>query len=484
MHLGHDTIAGLVASYGYTVLFIIVALESFGIPLPGETALVTAAALAAIAKLNIALVIATAAAAAIAGDNAGYWIGREGGPAFIRRYGRHVGLNDEKITRAHAFFERHGGKTVFVARFIALLRSWAAALAGASKMPYGWFSLYNALGGVVWATIFGLLGYAFGRNLPLLQHYAAQASLAAALLVVLVVLLVFAARWFLAHREQLTGGLSELWLRVANHPRFAEFRQRHTKLWTFVAARFARGEYLGLHLTAGLIVSIAALWLFGGVTEDVIHHDPLTELDVDIVTWFRAHATPALDHIGVAVSLVGSPPAMAALAIVVAIVLIWRRRWILLAGWAGVFTGGGILDWMLKQVIRRPRPAGAAAFLYGESFSFPSGHAMGSLFGYGMLAYLLVRFWARTAAQRLTIVLVTVVLVIAIGLSRLYLGVHYFSDVVAGYAAALVWLSACISGVEITLGRRGVHPWDVGFERRKQPRSANSTSAQQAARRA
>lgn len=475
MQPAHDTIAGLVASYGYTVLFIVVALESFGIPLPRETALVTAAARAAVARLNIVLVVATAAAAAIVGDNAGYWIGREGGPAFVRRYGQHVGLSADRLARAHSFFERHGGKTIFLARFVALLRSWAAALAGASKMPYSWFTLYNALGGVVWATTFGLLGYVFGRNIPLLRRYAAQASLAATLLVVLIVLLVFARRWFWSRREELAGRVSGLWVRLANDARFAGFRQRHAKLWTLVAARFARGEYLGLHLAVGLVVSIGALWLFGGVTEDVIHHDPLTELDLDIVTWFRVHSTPTLDHIGVAISLAGSPVAMAILAVVVGIVLVVRRRWILLSGWVAVFSGGGILDWGLKTIIQRPRPSGASAFLHGQSFSFPSGHAMGSLFWYGMLASPLVRFWARQWRLRLTIIALTVVLILAIGLSRLYLGVHYFSDVVAGYAAALVWLAACISGVEITLGRHGQYPWEVGLERRAHPRAPATT---------
>lgn len=470
MHAAHNTIAGLVASYGYLVLFAIVALESFGIPLPGETALVTAAALAALGRLNILLVIATAAAAAILGDNAGYWIGRKGGSAFVRRYGRHVGLNDAKVTRVHAFFERHGGKTVFIARFVALLRSWTAAIAGASRMSYGTFTLYNALGGLCWASLFGALGYVFGRNLPLLQRYAAQASLAATLLLVLVVCLTLAGRWFWHRREVIAEGVATRWRRVATDPRFADFRRRHDTLWSFIAARFARGEYLGLHLTIGLLISVAALWLFGGVTEDVIHHDPLTALDLVIVTWFRAHSTLALDRTGVAVSLIGSPVAMAVLAIVVAIVLAARRRWILLGGWIGVFVGGGILDWTLKIVIQRPRPSGAAAFLHGQSFSFPSGHAMGSLLGYGMLAYLLARFWASRRASRLTLITIAAVLIVAIGLSRLYLGVHYFSDVIAGYAAGLVWLVSCITGVEVTLGRRGHHPWEVGLERRAHPR--------------
>jgi membrane protein DedA with SNARE-associated domain len=164
----HQTIPDLVASYGYLIIFLLVGIESFGIPLPGETALVTAAAFAAGGRLNIALVILSAAAGAIIGDNAGYWVGRTGGIALVRRYGRRFGLDEAKLKRAQDFFERHGAKTIFIGRFIALLRSWAAALAGVARMPYGTFMFYNALGGVIWAAVFGGLGYIFGRNLPLL----------------------------------------------------------------------------------------------------------------------------------------------------------------------------------------------------------------------------------------------------------------------------------------------------------------------------
>src|SRR5256886_14942074 len=131
------TVSGLVASYGYVVLFFLVGLESLGLPLPGETALVTAAAFAALGHLPIYGVVATAIAAAVIGDNGGYWIGRAGGIALVRRYGRVLHLKESHLARAHTSFERHGPKTVFIGRFIALLRTWAAVLAGAAPMPYG-----------------------------------------------------------------------------------------------------------------------------------------------------------------------------------------------------------------------------------------------------------------------------------------------------------------------------------------------------------
>jgi len=423
------TISGLVTSYGYVVLFVVVGAESLGIPLPGETAVVTAAAWAALGHLSIYGVVATAVAAAIMGDNGGYWIGRMGGVALVRRYGRFFHLNETHLERARRFFERHGAKTVFFGRFIALLRTWTAVLAGAARMPYGTFMLYNALGAACWAGVVGALGYGFGRNLPRLERYMGQASLAGALLVALVVGLALGWRWFESNRTSVIA---------------------HTQhLRTFAAARFARGEYLGLHLTVGLVISIAGLWLFGAITEDVVHHDPLTLFDVALLNWVHVRATPAGYAIAGAISLLGSPATLTILALGVSLILVARREWIVLAGWLAAFAGGGLLDVVLKVVIRRPRPPYAAAFLQHFSWSFPSGHALASLIGYGMLAHVLTLLWIHRRSGQIAVVLGATALIVAIGLSRLYLGVHYFSDVVGGYAAGMLWLSACISGVEV-----------------------------------
>jgi undecaprenyl-diphosphatase len=154
--------------------------------------------------------------------------------------------------------------------------------------------------------------------------------------------------------------------------------------------------------------------------------------------------------------LIGSPVTMAAVAAVGALLIGLRRKWLALAAWVAGFAGAGLLSLVLKTIIRRPRPAGAEAFLNGETFSFPSGHALGSLVGYGMLAYVIGSTWVETVAGRSRLAIVTSMLVVAIGISRLYLGVHYFSDVVAGYAVGLVWLSACISGLQVAERRRSI----------------------------
>ena len=219
-------------------------------------------------------------------------------------------------------------------------------------------------------------------------------------------------------------------------------------LKSFIKARFARGEYLGLHLTIGLLVSALALWIFLGITEDVLHNDPITQFDSTLLAWMQAHHGPAADQIFRALSALGSPLVMSVLAVGVAVFLVISKQGLLLEGWLLAFVGGFLLNNVLKNAIHRPRPQ-AAAGLY-QSWSFPSGHAMISLIACGMLTYVLMLLGPRNRRAHLAIVGCATLWVLSIGVSRLYLGAHYFSDVVGGYAAGMLWLSACISGLEVT----------------------------------
>jgi undecaprenyl-diphosphatase len=137
-----------------------------------------------------------------------------------------------------------------------------------------------------------------------------------------------------------------------------------------------------------------------------------------------------------------------------AVFLLVRRNWVVLSAWLGAFAGAGLLTLILKNLIQRPRPVGSSTFLYAMTFSFPSGHALGSLVGYGMLSYVVGSTWVQSVRGRVRLGIATAALVLAIGISRLYLGVHYFSDVVAGYAVGILWLSVCISGLQVVQRRR------------------------------
>ena len=153
----------LVHHYGLAALFVAVMLESGGVPIPGETTLITAAIFASQGDLDIVEVIAVAAVAAIVGDNIGYWIGRTGGRRFLEWFGPIHRVTGPGIEWSEKFFERHGGKTVFIGRFVAVLRVTAAWLAGISRMPWWRFFLWNASGGICWAIAVGLVAYYVGH---------------------------------------------------------------------------------------------------------------------------------------------------------------------------------------------------------------------------------------------------------------------------------------------------------------------------------
>ncbi len=154
----------LVQTAGYPLLFLLVMSESSGAPIPGETSLIAAGVLASQGKLEIVLVIVLAAAAAIVGDNIGYLIGRKGGRWLLERPGAFQRQRLEVLRVGEPFFETHGPKAVFFGRFVLGLRVWASWLAGATRMHWRSFVLWNALGGTIWATAIGLLAYFLGHS--------------------------------------------------------------------------------------------------------------------------------------------------------------------------------------------------------------------------------------------------------------------------------------------------------------------------------
>lgn len=163
--LSPSWIHDLIQAYGLWVLFAVVMLESMGIPMPGETALVTAALYAGSThQISITSVVLVASTAAIIGDNIGYLLGRSIGVRLIARYGRYVRLNEFRLKVGQYLFLRHGGKIIFFGRFVAILRTYAAPLAGANRMNWFHFLIMNALGGICWASLFGVGAYLFGEQ--------------------------------------------------------------------------------------------------------------------------------------------------------------------------------------------------------------------------------------------------------------------------------------------------------------------------------
>lgn len=429
----------LLASYGYLAVALVVMAEGAGIPFPGETLLLLAAAYAGAGNLWLPGVILAAAGGAIAGDNLGYWIGRRGGAALLARYGSVLHLSPRHLERAERFFARHGAKTVLFARFIAVLRTVCSLLAGANRMPYRRFVAFNAAGGTLWAVTVGLAGAAFGSQWPRLEHWVGRAGLLFALILSLVVLALLAWRWAVRHEERLRAMGAPVTHRLA------------TPIG-FLAARLSPKSYLGLQLTVGVALIVLGGWLFGGVAEDVVHGDPLVEVDRAVAAFLHARAAPHFTAVMEAVSFCGKPATILAVSLAVAVYLAMRRRW----GdtWMVVLAvgGGELLNPLLKVIFARERPSFDDPLVMLTTYSFPSGHATGATIFYGLAAYLIAR-GVRSWTWRVLSVVAAVVAVLLVGFSRIYLGAHYLSDVAGGFGVGTVWLASVVTGFE-TLRRR------------------------------
>lgn len=173
-----------VEQYGYFAIAFLVTIEGFGVPLPGETAVVVAAAFAARGSLNIVGVVLSTTLGTVLGGSGGYWVGRVGGRSLLVKYGHLLRLDAARLAKTEAYFERHGIKTVFFARFVALLRIFGSLMAGVAHMPFPTFTAVNFAGGLLWAAAFSAVGFLFGKNLSKLDQYLGRIGIALSVLVV------------------------------------------------------------------------------------------------------------------------------------------------------------------------------------------------------------------------------------------------------------------------------------------------------------
>jgi membrane protein DedA with SNARE-associated domain len=191
-----QTLQDVLDILGYPAVVLFIMIESAGVPFPGETMLLLASFYSAVdGQLQLPIIISCAAFGAIVGDNLGYFAGRTGGRALIDRYGKYLFLKPRHIARAERFFEKYGDQTVFFGRFISILRTWSAFLAGVNHMHWRNFLIYNAAGGISWAIVYGLIGYFAGRifqyDFGAVERLARNISWGFAILVVIAAIVIF-----------------------------------------------------------------------------------------------------------------------------------------------------------------------------------------------------------------------------------------------------------------------------------------------------
>jgi membrane protein DedA with SNARE-associated domain/membrane-associated phospholipid phosphatase/putative flippase GtrA len=448
-----DRILSLIEHYGYLLILFGVMLESTGVPLPGETILIASGILVQRGHLDLGDVIFFGILGAVLGDQIGYWIGREGGRPFILRWGRYVFISPERLARAEAFFERHGGKAVFLARFFSGLRVFGALVAGMSRMRWGTFILYNALGGAVWATAVILVGYFLGSSIGLVERWLGKASLLLGILAFLAVVLYLFYRWATKHPEQLRRAFQRLGGR-----RIQRFLDSPAGFW--LRRRFSpRGAY-GLALSAGLVLMGLFSWAFGGIAEDLVSRDPLVRVDVRILEFFHSHSAPAFTTAILIFDSIFSPEVLLLAGAVAGCVLVFLayKRDDFIRGFSGIVLlaaalGTGVLSELFKILFHRPSPPASLRLVDETGSSFPSAHAMAAVTIGAAVWYLLSLRPAEsrggTWRAKARVALAVVALALLVGLGQVYTGAHYPSDVLAGWALGGVWASICVTAAEL-----------------------------------
>jgi membrane protein DedA with SNARE-associated domain len=420
-----------------------------GLVVPGETVMLIGGAVAGQGAIDVYILIGIAWFAAWAGDSTSFFLGRRLGREFVMRHGPRFGLSAERFEGVEDYFSRHGGKTIFIGRFVGLVRALAPFIAGSSGMRYGAFVPYSILGTGIWASAHILIGYIFSRSIDTAAEYAGRGAFLLGALIAITVGSVFLYRRLRVAENRraavrwMEGHAVARWLVVLGQ----RFKPQLRFLWD----RVTPGGTFGLEFTTLMAVLAVGGFVLVGYTSIVSGDAGPTPGDQTAVDIVESLQTGWLVDVAKIVTGLGAGALVYALSAICALALIARRRWVevavLVAGLAIVYTGVH----ELKAAVDRPRPAGGLVDAQGSSF--PSGHAAYSTF-YVWLAVTIVMRLRPGMARGALVIGIGIALTALVGLSRVYLDVHYMSDVNAGWGlgAAAFSLCAAVALVISTLG--------------------------------
>jgi len=412
-----DTILGLPPGLVLALVFLLPAVEAslfVGVIVPGEIAVLLGGVLANEGRLSLWAVIGVAALGAIIGDSIGYEVGRRFGQRLLDRLPRRL-VKPEHVQRAKALIDRRRGWSIFLGRFTAALRALMPGMAGLARLPYRSFLLWNVLGGTAWATETTLVGYLAGRGYRAAEH---RLSLIGFGLLALII-----------------GGYALVRLREQPRVRGWLDRRLSTDRWT------------GRPLTLLALAVTASGWLFAGVLQDVLSGDGVATADPHL------HATALALRRGWLTTLADGITQLGAGAVVypltltaVLVAVVGYRRWAEAALVAVALLSGQSLRALTNRLVDRPRPPHADWLINASGRAWPSGHTATAVLAYGLLVAL---FWPilTRAVIRVAAVAAATLIALAVGLSRVYLGVHWPSDVLGGWAFGALWLTIAVTAI-------------------------------------
>lgn len=412
-----DTILGLPAWLVLALVFLLPAMEAslfVGVIVPGEIAVLLGGVLANEGRLSLWAVIGVAALGAIIGDSIGYEVGRRFGQRLLDRLPRRL-VKPEHVQRAKALIDRRRGWAIFLGRFTAALRALMPGMAGLARLPYRSFLLWNVLGGAAWATETTLVGYLAGRGYRAAEH---RLSLIGSGLLALII-----AGYAVA--------------RLRDHPRVRRWLDHRlsTDRWT--------GRPLTLHTVAFAVIG----WLFAGVLQDVLSGDGVATADPQLHAAALGLRTGWLTTLATVTTQLGSStvvyPLILAAGVIVAVG--YRRRAEAALVTAALISGQSLRT-LTSRWVDRLRPPHADWLIAASGRAWPSGHATTAMLAYGLLVTLLWPLLTRRIT-RIAVVAAAGLIVVAVGLSRVYLGVHWASDVLGGWTFGALWLTLAVASI-------------------------------------
>lgn len=435
----------LIGEYGYLIVAAFIFLEGIAIPFPTDATLVTAAAFAAHGRLSVPVLFLVSTLCSAAGTSIAFHLGRRGGD-FFDRHSRKV--HPAILDRTRTFFDRHGASAVLAGRFIPFARMLISPLAGLSTMSFARFSALNLLGAALWSATFCAVGVFFGQHPPAFGGSIARGAMVVALGLAVVTIVVVAGGYLVEESDAAWRAEGTMWHRLLLSAPVRWLARRSPTARAFLFRRFTPGDYLGLNLTIGLGMSFVSLVIFGAVMNGLLARDAIPRFDLELAEALRETATPARDAFWGAMSRLGTFRVMLVPGAAMALLLAVRREWLPLVGLLAAGAGAALLELAMHHFMLHAHGGSGG----GLELVAPSGQALGAFVFYGILAYFVVLL-IRSHRVAPLVVAASLALVAAICFGRLYLGTRYFSDVVGGLAAGGVWLSTCVTGLEVARRR-------------------------------
>ncbi len=442
-----DDFANLLGDWTYLIVGLLAFLETgafVGLLVPGETAMIVGGAVAGLGVINLYLLVAIAWSMAFLGDSFSFMLGRKLGRGFVLRHGSKVGVTRERFEEVERYFERHGGKTVLIGRFVGIVRALAPFVAGTSGMAYRGFAPYSILGSGLQVTSNIILGYVFARSIDSAAEYAGAAALILGTLIAVTVVAVVGFRFFRVPGNRVA---TVAWMddHRLTRPVVALGRRLKPQL-RFVVDRLTPGGSFGLEFTTLAAILAVSSFVFIAFAQ-VFGNDPgPTAGDLRAFDIADAIRSGWLDDFSEAFTWLGSSAFLGPVVAVTATVLAVNRRWsdltVLLLSAVAIVVG---VDYF-KDAVARPRPDGGLVSV--SSNSFPSGHAAYSVF-YTWLAVTVAVRIRPDMTRGTALVLAGLTMTGLVGLSRVYLGVHYLSDVTSGWALGAFWFAFFAAGALI-----------------------------------